>query len=186
MPEFCIYLTPLLGISSPHHQFVERMRTEQGMSLDTSTIGPHITVKSPFEVPYWQGEHIGTRLKTICNRPSMRSVRAQVLEPREFAIEGSEDTVLYLPMEGIRVRECIRVILELLEEEFQLLPEPFDGKTPHLTLVKRLKPEDRESAKVIARSIGWPKEVTLDLLTIAHKMQGHWKRYADICLLPAS
>jgi 2'-5' RNA ligase len=184
----CVYLEPIQGIHSAFHQFRERLRIEQNIPYKRSSLGPHLTIKAPVEVPHLSYREVYARTNTFARSKYFRPVYARVLAPAEFSIEGSDDTVLYLPFEGKELTALIENVLDFFENELDAPRTEYEGKVPHLTLMKRLEPEHKESVVSVARSIGWPQSTVLGFMVIAHRHGdvGPWYPYERISLAPAA
>ncbi|MDB5237098.1 MAG: hypothetical protein JWL88_200 [Parcubacteria group bacterium] len=177
MSEICVYLDTVQELAAPHYEFCERIRTEIGLTDFTSSLGPHVTIKAPVEIDsHWVNDlHVRTSKFVVLKQ--FKPFMVQVHAPAEFPIEGSEDSVLHLPLESPELTDLTENILDFLETDFNLGRRDLEEKSPHLTLMKSLPLKDRESVLSVARSIRWPTaKVVFGVVIIAEAIRQEGKR----------
>ncbi len=187
MPIICVYLDTAQALNAAHHEFNSRLRTELGMRNKVSSLGPHVTIKAPIDFALMNLRDAHARIATFARTKRLSPVTARVLPPAEFSIMDSDATVLHLPFDSTGLTGFMTNVLDFFENEFHLERKEHEGKNPHLTLVRELFPERRQSVLSVARSIAWPKEVVFGTIVIAHcidhgKENQEWHPYGRIPL----
>lgn len=169
MPKICIVFDAV-QLYAPCQQFYERCKLEGGFRNIRPQVLPHLSIKTPFDVPLEHEYSLVKALEAFVKKYRILPIVAQVGTPSEFKTPIPRQTVLYLPATSEKLLFQRELLLDYLDG-LNYPHHGHEGGIPHVTLVSRLGPAERNSIRAIAQSIAWPRAITLGAIVIYRYQQ---------------
>lgn len=178
MPEICIVFDAV-QLSAPFHQFHERCRLECGFRDLQPELQPNIMIKAPFTVPKGHDQPLARAIESFVQKHSVLPAIVELDVPSAGTIQEASKTTLRFPVRSERLIFQRNLLQEYLESCNYAKSEE-EGAKPQILLVPQFEPDQKNSLRAIAKSMKWPRSITLGAIVIYRKTEGKWESFLRI------